>query len=323
MRKTLLFALTLTTSIALGLTSCASDDELEVWFGTDPNTEYGSGEYQYPLLVATVEQLGPLKDMLAPTDYVPVYNDDGTTIIGYQGYVDLGLSVNWAVANLGFSPMNKPVGYDTFDEFHNAVNNPTHVVNSEYPKVMTFAEYEQWRANQTYSGQPYGSDYWDREEAGNITNLPKSDYAFTQECGKGVYWGSNVLDTQPDYTYTINITKLSGKELDAATNLWGSQWRTPSAQELIELAENCETHDIQFGGIKGTLFVGKNGKAIFLPKEGKEFVYGLISCYMSSDYAEYDFYDPQRHCYAMNYNGSYIEAMSSRYVMSVRPVINK
>ena len=55
---------------------------------------------------------------------------------------------------------------------------------------------------------------------------------------------------------------------DVATVTYGSEWRMPSLEELLEFKENCSFSDASQNGVKGTLVTGPNGNTIFLPAVG-------------------------------------------------------
>lgn len=58
---------------------------------------------------------------------------------------------------------------------------------------------------------------------------------------------------------------------DAATVNWGSNWRTPTYDEWVELAENCTAAYINQDSVCGILYTGPNGNTLFLPGTGKYF----------------------------------------------------
>ena len=57
-------------------------------------------------------------------------------------------------------------------------------------------------------------------------------------------------------------------EDDAAYVNWGSQWRTPSKEQLDELKAECEWTLTTVGGVNGYEVRGTNGNTIFLPETG-------------------------------------------------------
>lgn len=92
---------------------------------------------------------------------------------------------------------------------------------------------------------------------------------------------------------TVNVESLEeigGTELDNATNLLGSGWRTPSKLEFTELQLKCFWSKFTYKGIKGVLITGPSGNAIFLP----------LNYYWTSSQSNYTrgnlyFYDVNEH----------------------------
>ena len=57
-------------------------------------------------------------------------------------------------------------------------------------------------------------------------------------------------------------------EDDAATVIWGDDWRIPTVEDFNELIENCEISREEINGVAGTKFTAENGNWIFLPFAG-------------------------------------------------------
>ena len=57
---------------------------------------------------------------------------------------------------------------------------------------------------------------------------------------------------------------------DVAHVIWGSAWRMPTPEEMIELEENCTWTWVKQKGKQGYKVTGKNGKSIFLPAAGAQ-----------------------------------------------------
>ena len=86
----------------------------------------------------------------------------------------------------------------------------------------------------------------------------------------------------PDYAKAITINSESDYgynysgdiRYDAATNLWGGNWRTPTAADIDELKEHCTPHLLTITGKDGIeieclKFTSKlNGKSIYFPLGG-------------------------------------------------------
>lgn len=69
------------------------------------------------------------------------------------------------------------------------------------------------------------------------------------------------------YNADDNLTALEAAD-DAATANWGEDWRMPTKAELSELILYCTVTFTIYNGVRGNLFVGRNGNSIFLPAAG-------------------------------------------------------
>ena len=99
-----------------------------------------------------------------------------------------------------------------------------------------------------------------------------------EEYGDFFAWG----ETEPkevyfDYNYKwVNFSKYNstdGKmeldpEDDAAYVNMGTSWRTPSAEQISELVNNCTWRWTQKNGVNGYLVTGPNRNTMFLPAAG-------------------------------------------------------
>lgn len=138
-------------------------------------------------------------------------------------------------------------------------------------------------------------------------------YAF----GSYFQWGETTvpddLDYASDYCRLFGIDLLDSLEIsdiagndsyDAATANWGSQWRTPTYDEWIDLRDECSwqwTDDYLGSGIPGQIVAG-NDTSIFLPAAGYYFADmsdeclndSIVGCYWSAtpnaDDATYAYY---------------------------------
>ena len=83
-------------------------------------------------------------------------------------------------------------------------------------------------------------------------------------------------DASPDFLtfgyngYNDTLTVLLPCD-DAATVNWGSDWRTPTYEEWMELAENCTAAYVNQDSVCGILYTGPNGNTLFLAGTGKYF----------------------------------------------------
>ena len=113
----------------------------------------------------------------------------------------------------------------------------------------------------------------------------------------GYYCWGKYIDKDPDGNYDTGTTVLSGNR-DTATKLWGSNWRMPTIEEFITLANNdgsekCTCNwvlNYNGTGINGRLFTGKDkyaSNSIFFPATGffnraQVVDQGIDACYWSS-----------------------------------------
>ena len=91
----------------------------------------------------------------------------------------------------------------------------------------------------------------------------------TLDYGNLYCWGKNIHN-DPDMSYNTGTNVLSGND-DTATNLWGNKWRMPKKDEFNALLTNCTYVWLNYNGVNGMLFTGKEAYAnntLFLPASG-------------------------------------------------------
>jgi len=160
--------------------------------------------------------------------------------------------------------------------------------------------------------------------------------------GFGKYFAWGETETKSSYSWsnykygtqdscTKYVQELDGKtvldpEDDAAHVIWGGDWRMPTADEYLELVNNCTWEWTTLNGVMGYLVTsmvdGYEGNSIFLPGAGYSMDSGLGGLGSQGDYwsssLEYDYYDPQEFYFFKNYHetGSW-----DKYVgLTIRPV---
>lgn len=100
-------------------------------------------------------------------------------------------------------------------------------------------------------------------------------YQYYNDAG---YKGYTKYVTQSRYGYngfTDNLTELLPED-DAATINWGSEWQTPSVEQLDELIDENYTTSVwtTLNGVNGIRIISKsNGNSIFLPAGGYGYGY--------------------------------------------------
>ena len=137
-------------------------------------------------------------------------------------------------------------------------------------------------------------------------------------------WGKSI-DKDPTEAYREGSGVLSGTD-DTATNLWGSNWRMPTKEELDGLLDNCDVEWTTVNGVNGRQFTGRDDYAsfsVFLPAAGM-CVRGKID---SQDYGEYWTSTPtpygQEFAYFLlfNENDNWVDTSMRAFGNSVRAVL--
>ncbi len=140
-------------------------------------------------------------------------------------------------------------------------------------------------------------------------------YAWGEITTKITYKGST-------YTYTGNPTTLPSRA-DAATANWGTGWRMPTYDEMVELKNNCTVTWTTKNGVNGRLFTGPNGNSVFLPAAGFYYERGLDSAGSYGRYWSSSLYTGSTGdaWFIYFYSGNYDMFHNYRYLgQPVRPV---
>ena len=91
-----------------------------------------------------------------------------------------------------------------------------------------------------------------------------------QYCNDGDYHQLTKYCDDSYYGYegfTDDLTVLLPED-DAATAIWGEDWRMPTQEEFQELLDNTTVTFTTQNGVNGRLFTASNGNSIFLPAAG-------------------------------------------------------
>lgn len=120
-----------------------------------------------------------------------------------------------------------------------------------------------------------------------------------EKYGSFFAWGETT--TKSSYTWanyqhasgtaaTVNDigADISGTSYDAATSLWGSDWRIPTNAEIKELYQKCTFTAVTVNGVNGYNVKGPSGNTIFMPLagcsyDGKSYGSGSYTYYWSGD----------------------------------------
>lgn len=102
-----------------------------------------------------------------------------------------------------------------------------------------------------------------------------SSTTMTKYCTEGIHYS---YDGRDYYFGTVdNKTELDPED-DAAYVNWGTEWRMPKVEDIMELLNNTTSEWTIQNGVDGRRFTGANGNSIFLPVTGYidgVYLYGL------------------------------------------------
>ena len=279
----------------------AGDDELEVFVGDQHQEAATLTEEDYKIIQDQRDYMAQYYDYdistygSNPDNKQSAFYPDSFVALpdgsGYVGYVDLGLpsGTKWAVMNVGSTPMRKDV--QPFGQYFNRahVEEPdlevyTHVENLK--EVMPYNDYIKLRRGNA-TPDAVMNMVWDeylkackdyvkafekaRDEYCDM--LMEAHFAWFTCPQRYVLYGSNTIMKKGDYLKQPMPPTLSGADNDAATNLWGSHWATPSREQFLELITPSKTTGISvtYGRLGnsddcyGTIITGRTGKKLFLP----------------------------------------------------------
>ena len=106
----------------------------------------------------------------------------------------------------------------------------------------------------------------------------------TKPEGDGDYYAWGETTTKSDYNWNTyehcdgtekschNLgTSICGTQYDVAYVKLGSSWQMPTADQFLELLNNCKNEWAMVNGVSGRRFTGPNGGNIFMPAAGCRF----------------------------------------------------
>lgn len=224
-------------------------------------------------------------------------------------FVDLGLSVKWAVRNVGANSIEDYGDYYAWGE--------------------TEPYYEDGHSQD--AGYGYGDDsglFWKdgKSEGYNWSSYKYcngQESSLTKYCNNSNYGDGGFFDLKQKLDLEDDVAHIN----------WGGKWRMPTYEEYQELInpDNCSYSWTTQNGVKGYKVTSKKpgyeGQSIFLPAAGQRSGKGITNVgsggyYWSSDLTSYGSYGPQT-SYSFEFS-SYNKLFNSSYRTegcSVRPVI--
>ena len=142
-----------------------------------------------------------------------------------------------------------------------------------------------------------------------------SQNKLTKYCNNSQY-GNN--------SFTDNLSVLQSTD-DAATFLWGNDWRIPTLTEWNELLRNTTITWTINNGVKGMLFTSSNGNSLFIPAAGYcEYNQSITSINKGFYWSNQLGLDP-RVAYYLSFSSDQCEmSRAFRYLgYRIRPVLTK
>lgn len=223
-------------------------------------------------------------------DFTP--NSYVNTKSGWVGVVDLGLTHKWAAVNVG-GVMEDATIFNVSDSFKDYLGigkkltkddvlSEISVPYSEY-KIGRFPDHPITKAiieNYIEGATRYAIDY--KKYVGGYYKMAAGRYRFLSgQYDEYVVFG---YPTMWEKGRTTTLTTSLKANDDAATVLWGDDWKTPSKSDLEELATRCTWEELYINNQLGAKVTGPSKKSIWLPLVGAKDTKGAVQN------AEYGYY---------------------------------
>ena len=110
-------------------------------------------------------------------------------------------------------------------------------------------------------------DYGNYFAWGETELVLKEEYSWETYMWRGVMYLTKYC-TGTGYSMSKDNKTVLEPEDDAATVNWGSGWRMPTREEIMELCTKCTSKWTTQNGVYGRMMTGPNGNSIFLPAAG-------------------------------------------------------
>lgn len=207
--------------------------------------------------------------------------------------VDLGLSVKWAVCNLGATKPEEYGDYYAWGE-----------IEPYYSSLSPLI----WKDGKT-TGYRFESYKWCN---GSYNSLTKYCYAIADFAPFGIIDNKTELDPEDDAAHVV----------------LGGNWRMPTVEDWAELRTQCTWVQTKQNDVNGMNVIGPNGNSIFLPAAGKWQAlnfFNLMGCYWSSSLDMYEL-PIMASCLYLDYSykddslSLRLDSGSREFGLSVRPV---
>lgn len=250
---------------------------------------------QIAILLLDLENVDALYgDAIIGTEYTLAYNGDNGR---YE--LDVKEDLNAKIS------VEKASGISYVAVLPNSEEN-TELRYTENHKVYECIFYNEIKANKFYyktgvDGSTIEPLPWTEISSGDVEHEGHTHHYVDLGLPSGTLWatrnvGADTLYEYGDYfawgeiaskdSYKINNSQTYNKEMktllpdsngdisgnpayDAATAIWGPEWKIPTYEEQLELFENCKFEPMKTShGTNGYLVTGPNSNYIFLPASG-------------------------------------------------------
>ena len=214
------------------------------WSSTDPSVATVSNDGTVTAVkagtckvVASIGSISRMCDVIVTTQVSPISASGSNN--GY-GYVDLGLSVKWAICNIG-------------------ADNPE-----------DYGDYFAWGETEPYYADGYSQSNNPVWKDGKSNGYSWSSYKYAN--GSSGALTKYCTDSSKGYNGFVDNKTVLDLEDDAAHVNWGGNWRMPTQEEMEELRGKCSWSWTTLNGVVGYLVTsrvaGYENSSIFFPAAG-------------------------------------------------------
>lgn len=177
-----------------------------------------------------------------------VYHDEIVTQVIHTGYTKYFIPVS-SIVNISCVAQDK--SYSTCPD-----DNHPHMIDLGLPSGTKWA-----CCNMDASCPEEYGGYYAWGETSEKSDYTKDNYFFwTDMNGNSTFDYGEYQDLGSD---------IAGTSYDVAYVKWGSNWRMPSVDQIIELISKCSSKWTQVNGVNGREFTGPNGGQVFMPAAGQ------------------------------------------------------
>lgn len=125
-------------------------------------------------------------------------------------------------------------------------------------------------------------------------------------------WYSEVSGYMKYNPYKDTLKTLQPKD-DVATVVWGSDWRMPTQEDVVELVENCQFKLVEINGVRCGKFIASNGETLIIPAAGGRYRSEIIND-LSGEYWSSSLYEKsETFAYTLTFSAKDLKKSSAIY----------